>query len=65
MKARERIVIEEGVGERDVVVRERVGGPFLLGPMESEFAGTGPGRGAWEAAQALEVDYIPPVRRAA
>jgi hypothetical protein len=64
---RERIVVIEGPDEVEHVTRERVPandvGQLLLGPMEPDFAGTGPARGAWEAAQA--VVYIPPVRRAA
>jgi hypothetical protein len=62
MPARERIVIDDSdvFGRLDV---ERVPVPPLqLMPV---FVATGPGRGEWEQAREVEVQYLPPEARAA
>ncbi|HXJ49415.1 MAG TPA: hypothetical protein VNF91_09635 [Candidatus Acidoferrum sp.] len=60
---RERIYVNEHLDERDIVTREPAPSTELV------FAGTGPGRGAWEESQAandvVEVEYIRPGARAA
>lgn len=63
MNAKERIVVFEDGADllRETVVREPR--PMLaLMPM---FEAVGPGRGAWEEAQRVEAEYLPPARRAA
>lgn len=58
MNTRERIVIIEGIDERDIPVREVVPSTELV-----EWRGCGPARGEYEAA--VHVEYLPPRRRAA
>lgn len=54
---RERVVVFEGMDERDLPLREPAP------ETELTFAGTGPARGEYEAA--TEVEYLRPTRRAA
>jgi hypothetical protein len=55
---RERIVIIEGPDEREIVTREAA--PMLqLMPI---FVPLGSGRGEWERAREVEVEYIAPGR---
>lgn len=61
------VVIETGPDLAERVVRERapandVGARLLA---EMPWAGTGPLRGAWEDERRVEVEYVPPPRRAA
>jgi hypothetical protein len=57
----EHVVVLEGLDESEIPVRVRDASPPLL----AEWAGTGPARGDWEAANEVRVDYMPPRRRAA
>lgn len=56
---RERIVVIEGLDERDVPVREPAP-PLQLMPM---FEPIGAGRGEWERAREVEVEYLAPGSR--
>jgi hypothetical protein len=57
---RERIIVIEGIDERDIPLRE------VAPSTELVFAGTGPDRVAWEeAANDVRVEYIAPGARVA
>lgn len=60
---RERIIVTEDGADlsRDVVTRE----PAPLLALMPVFEAVGSGRGEWEAARAVEVEYIAPGERAA
>lgn len=62
MQHRERIVVNEDGADllREMVTREASPSTDL-----AEWAGTGPARGEWEAANDVRVEYLRPTRRAA
>jgi len=57
---RERIVVIEGIDERDVVTRE----PAPQLQLMPVFEPLGAGRGEWERAREVEAEYLAPGRAA-
>ena len=61
LHARERIVVVEGIDEKEVAVRERA--PLLA--LMPVFSPLGARQGEWEAARVVEAKYLAPERRSA